>query len=185
MWKKEIDLLGEYIPKLIEGSIPHTVYKRRLEDLRLCFTVTQQKDMFDEAYEELLTEIDNGQDLGRKLQKIKEFLAKYNDDRAKDFASNKIVDLERRAARIEKEIEFNEYNDELNKVVADKPEEDADESAFAKFKALITSLQNRLGEFNQIPQLKSNCQSVGQKLQAQLDYVEKALGDGSWKAIQQ
>ena len=134
MWKKEIDLLGEYLPKLIEGSNPHTVYKKRLADLNSSFSITQRKDMFDKDYRKLLAEIANEQDLSRKLQKLQEFLGKNQDVRSNDFARDKLSALKNEAERIEKDIEFNKYNDDLDQVVNGRPAEDADGSAFAEFK---------------------------------------------------
>jgi hypothetical protein len=185
VWEKEIDLLGEYLPKLIEGTNPHTVYKKRLADLNSRFSITQRKDMFDQDYRKLLAEIANEQDLRRKLQKLQEFLGKNQDVRSNDFARDKLSALKNEAERIEKDIEFNKYNDDLDQVVNGRPAEDADGSAFAEFKMQITSLQERLDKFKQSSQLKSKCQSVDQKLQAQLDYVKKALEVGGWIAIQQ
>lgn len=184
VWKKELDLLGEYIPKFVEGSNPHTVYKQRLADLNSRFSDTQRKDLFYKDDQKLHAEIKDDQDLGRKLQKIRGFLEKNSDVRSNDFAKGKIGAWERDAKRIEEEIKFDEYNGELEKVITNKPAEDADKNTFDEFTAQITLLKNKLGEFKQITHLKKKYQGADQKLQEQFDYIEKALGDGSWKAIQ-
>lgn len=181
VWKKEIDLLGEYIAKLIEGTSLHTVYKQRLEDLNSRFSVVQRKDMFDKDYAKLKGEIDNELDLERKSQKIREFLGKNGDVRSNDFARDKIASLEMEADRIEGKIKFNEYNGRLDKVVEDRPAEDGD---FTQFKAQISSLQEELNRFSQNSYLKKQYLHAGQKLKDQLEYVKKAEGDGGWKAIE-
>lgn len=184
VWNKELDLLGEFIPKFVEKKNPHTVYKQKLEDLQGRFSVAQRKDSFNKDHKKLLAEIDNEQDLERKVEKTREFLAKNDDVRLNDFARDKILALQKEVGRIERDIEFNKYNGDLDTVVKNRPTEDAGDSAFTEFKAQIVSLQEKLGKFKQIQHLKHKCQGEDRKLQEQLAYVEKALGDGSWKYIQ-
>ena len=182
VWNVEIDLLGEYIPKLIKGSNLHTVYTQRLTDLQGRFDVASRKDKFDKDYAKLRGEIENEQDLERKSQKIKEFLGKYGDFRSNDFARDKIARLNMEAGRIDEEIKFNEYNGRLDKVIGKRPEADGD---FTQFKAQISLLQEELKRVSQNSYLKKQYQRADQKLKEQLEYVKKAEGDGSWKAIQQ
>ena len=185
VWNEEIDLLGAYIPKLIKGSNPHTVYTQRLTDLQGRFDVASRKDKFDKDYKKLNEEINNEQDLKRKSQKVNEFLTKNDDVRSNDFARDKIMALKRMAFQNDEKIKFNDFNGRLGEVVMKRPNEDADEGAFTQFKAVIESLQRELNKFGASANLKPQCHLAAQKLKEQLEYIEKALGDGSWKAIQQ
>ena len=185
IWKKEIDLLGEYIPKFVEGSRPHTVYQHRLADLNSQFTDTQRKDLFDKDDKKLRAEIESEQDLERKLQKIREhLLGKYDNNPLYNFARAKIQEWKNYAGRIEKEIKFIELKGDLDKVVENRPAEGADNNKFDEFTANIKSLKERLGEFKQISHLEKKYKDADKKIQEQLEYLNKALGDGSWKAIQ-
>lgn len=184
VWNEKKDLIGKYILVFVKETDPHRVYTQKLAELNKQYGITQRKVLFENGYKQLDAEIKNEQDLKRKLEKIKEFLAKNEDVCLNDFASDRIKALEKEEAQIQKDIDFNEYNGDLDKVVKDRPTEDADDSAFAKYKVRIDALKTKLDKFEKDSRLRAKCRSVAKMLQEQIEYIEKALGDGSWKDVQ-
>lgn len=184
VWNEKKDLIGKYILVFVKETDPHRVYTQKLAELNKQYGITQRKVLFENGYKQLDAEIKNEPDLKRKQEKIEEFLAKNEDVCLNDFARDKIQALKKEAGRIEKDIEYNVYNDKVDEVIGRRPAVDAGDDVFVEFKAQVVSLQENLGKFKQIPHLKRRCVSIDQKLKEQLEYVKKALGDGGWKYVQ-
>ena len=118
--------------------------------------------------------------VSEKIKLINNFVGRFG---KYEIFSTSVKEFTNRLEQYNNEAEWDNLVSEIRKDIKERPTEDAQTFVLKEYKSKINGYLEKVNNYSKISYLLSETNEISKLLQVQIQYVEKAIGDGSYNDI--
>lgn len=181
-WRQQLDLIDDFCSIMIQSN-DNALYRNfstKRQDLQTRLGEKELKTRFDSDRSKLDEQLNGGLDVTNKIALIDDFIGKYSQH--EDFkAEISIYQLKRND--YDQIRKFDLFEQECNTLISAKPSNVAGFNDLTEYRDGIRKKLDRIKEFESFSGVQQRVEDLKTRLLGEIDYVKKAIGDGSWNDI--
>ena len=178
--KKRLDFLKKYTAIMLQDSNIYMIYNSKVNEMQDSFDDKVLDDVFRKESETLQDNLNSSIAVREKIQLINNFVGRFT--KYERYAAT-IREFTNRLEQFNNEATLEEIVSEINHLIKNRPAEDAQIFVLSEYKNKISNYVEKIKKYIQITYLQIVANDELKKLNEQIQYVEKAIGDGSYNDI--
>lgn len=178
--KKQLDFLKELTAIMLPDSHFYTIYNGKVIEIQNTLGETELETLFKEECASLRDNLDSPIAVSEKITLINNFVARFG--KYEKFSTS-VKEFTNRLEQYNNEAEWKNLVSEIRKDIKERPTEDAQTFVLKEYKSKINGYLEKVNNYSKISYLLSETNEISKLLQEQIQYVEKAIGDGSYNDI--
>ena len=181
-WKRQLEFIDDNCAIMIQSD-DNPLYRNfntRRKDLRTRLGKAELEDRFKKDSIALERNLSITQDLTEKIAAINDFINRYNDY---DDLKENLQTFKIQKNNLIQENEFSSFEHACRDLIDNKPSSTAQGFVLSTYRDNVNDRLSDLSKYQNVSIVLSRVDRLRSLLNAELEYVKKAIGDGSWTDI--
>lgn len=178
--KKQLDFLKAFTAIMLDDSHFYTRYNGKVIEIQNTLGETELETLFNEECASLRENLNSNIAIKEKIELINNFVGRF--DKYEKFAA-RVRKFSNRLEQYNNEFEWENLVSDIEQTVKTCPMEDAQSFVLNDYKSKINVYLGKVNNFSKISYLQFKTNEISKMLHEQIQYVENAIGDGSFNDI--